>query len=257
MASLADSRLSLPLLGESALRISTAATLDDWYERHVLRLIAPPALLIPRHRRRFAAIERAGALFIHIPKNAGMSIAHALYGEQLYHPSIRYYRDRAPESVLRLPSFAIWRDPVERFVSAYRFARAGGNPDNRVSMAFRHSYMNFTSLDDALDHVAAAKSVFDLDHIFRPQFWYVADRAGRIAVDRLFAFDDMAAIPAFVGRPDLDAIPEINASVGARATPTAEQVARMRRLYAIDFAIHEGLTSGACPRDLAANVQGR
>jgi hypothetical protein len=243
-------------LGERLLRASGTQMLDDFFERPAARLLAPPAWTIPRHRRRLAAIERAGALFIHIPKNAGMSISRALYGEQIYHPSIRYYLRFAPKRVRRLPSFAIWRDPVERFVSAFRFARAGGNPANRVSMAFRTSYMAFETLDDALDHVEAAHSVYDLDHIFRPQFWYVADWAGRIAVDHLFRFDQMDSIGAVMGLPQIEHVPEINASVGAREAPTAAQIARMRRLYAIDFSIDEGLASGACPSDVAARRWG-
>lgn len=217
----------------------------DLHERQGWPGIYPP--LDPLLRRRLRRIRNAGVLFVHIPKNAGMSVTTVLYGEQVFHPTIRFYKRVAPDVANDFPSFAVWRDPVARFVSAYRFARSGGAPEARLARAFRPRYMAFQSLDDALDHVEAAPSVYQIDHIFRPQFWYVADWSGRIAVDQLCLIEDLDKTVAAAGLPGLAEMARINLSPPLSEEITPEQRRRLRALYAIDFAIYEALRTEALP----------
>ena len=233
---------TLDLIHSAMRRVTGLKLVSDLHERPTFPGIYPP--LAPKLRRRLTRIRGAGVLFIHIPKNAGMSVSSILYGEQLFHPTIRYYQRVAQDIAQDLPSFAIWRNPVERFVSAYYYARAGGAPEAPVSRAFRKSYGAFASLDDALDHVANAKSLYDVDHIFRPQFWYVADFAGRIAVDNICMIDDLDRAVASDALPGLRKIARLNRSKPMKMMPTAQQLARLQRLYPIDFAIFESLQRG-------------
>jgi hypothetical protein len=212
---------------------------SDLHERPTFPGIYPP--LDPKLNRRLRRIREAGVLFIHIPKNAGMSVSKILYGEQVFHPTIRYYQRVAVDIAHDLPSFAIWRNPVERFVSAYRYARAGGAAEAPVSRAFRTRYMAFKSLDDAIDHVESSPSLFDVDHIFRPQFWYVADMAGRIAVDNLCMIDDLDRAVTTDALPGLREIARLNRSKSLVTRVNAEQLCRLHQLYPIDFAIFDAL----------------
>ncbi len=193
-----------------------------------------PIPLGPERRRRLAAVRDTGVIFIHVPKTAGMSISAALYGRQIRHASIRYYHRFAPEMAGRIPSFAILRDPVDRFLSAYHYARASGTADNAVSRVFRSDYLAFRSPDDALDHVAAAQSPYAVDHIFRPQSWYVTDQSGQVAVDRLVPFDRLADIrlPVLTGR-----LPHINRSRREPVRLRPDQLERIRSLYDRDVAL--------------------
>ena len=190
-----------------------------------------------KRRARLAAIRDAGVLFIHVPKNGGMSISHALYGMQIRHPSIRYYQCVAPDIVASMPSFAVIRDPIDRFLSAFAYAQAGGSRDNAVSLPFRADYAAFRSIDDAIDHVARARSPYHVDHIFRLQSWYVTDRDGGLAVDRLIAMDDLAE--GLSGLPGIGGfgLPRINRSRGVKPALSAAQIARIRELYRADFAL--------------------
>lgn len=85
-----------------------------------------------KRRERITTIQRRGVLFIHVPKNAGTSVCHQLYGTQIKHETVRYYASVAPR-VLDLPSFAILRDPVCRFLSAFAYASNGGTRDRKVA----------------------------------------------------------------------------------------------------------------------------
>lgn len=192
--------------------------------------LRPP--LDAKRRNRLAAIWEAGLLFVHVPKNAGMAISAALYGRQIKHATARYYARVAPDLLQGMDSVAVIRDPVERFLSAYDYARAGGSADNRVSAPFRDLYMRFRSVDDALDHVESARSPYHMDHIFRPQAWYVTDAQGLVAVRRLVPFPCVGELAGTLGRGT--PIPTVNCRSGPRTAITRLQSWRIRHLYRED-----------------------
>jgi len=193
-----------------------------------------------KRRRRLAAVRDAGILFVHVPKNAGMSISHALYGMQIKHASIRYYRRAAPELIAAVPSFAVVRDPVDRFLSAFAYARRGGSRDNRIAAPFRPLYAAFRSVDDALDHVEAARSPYAVDHVFRAQSWYLTDEGGSLAVDRLLRIDQLHADVLGPVLPPGGALPRINRGDG-KPVLSGAQVARINLLYAADHDLFAGV----------------
>lgn len=165
-----------------------------------------------------------------------MAVSHALYGEQVRHASIRYYGAVAPALAKSLPTLAVFRDPIERFRSAYVYARAAGSRDNRVSEPFRSVYLTFRDVDDALDHLEAADWPYGVDHIFRPQSWYVTNGRGALAVDHLVALPDLAdALSALA--PWAGPLPDLNRTAGEKPTLTPRQEWRLRYLYASDFAL--------------------
>lgn len=193
-------------------------------------------------RKRQAALDcvrDAGVLFIHVPKNAGMSISNALYGRQIKHRSMRYYGRVAPDIARELPSFAILRDPVDRFLSAYAYARAGGSLHNSIAVPFHKRYRAFGCVDDALDHVEAARSVYDVDHVFRPQSWYVTGRRGAVAVKQLFLMDQMHGISDVAPGLGATSLPRLNRAEGNKPAPTAGQIDRINRLYRHDVRLIE------------------
>jgi Sulfotransferase family len=200
-----------------------------------------------RRRERMELIARRGILFVHVPKNAGTSIATALYGRTLSHETMRFYLDAVPHLAMTLPSIAILRDPVERFVSAYRYARAGGGRHRSVARPFRDRYMAFGSVDDALDHLEQARSLYDIDHIFRPQSWYVTNKAGRPAVRHLIDLRDIAHLPDRVPELRNLRLPHLNASRPFPLTLTDRQQARILAFYHADFALFDHISRPPAP----------
>ncbi|MEE4451212.1 sulfotransferase [Novosphingobium resinovorum] len=192
-----------------------------------------------RRRERISVIRESGVLFIHVPKNAGTSVCEALYGSQIKHETVHYYASVAPD-VLALPSFAIVRDPVCRFRSAFRYARSGGTADRAVARPFNRRYRAFASVDDAIDHLATARSSFDIDHIFRPQSWYLTDSRGDCRIDQLVPYEEIDSLDAIVGLDRLAALPRLNrSSAPAPIVLTPSQEAFLTDFYAADFALWE------------------
>jgi hypothetical protein len=233
---------TLDLLHAAMRRLTGLKLISDLHERPTFAGFYPP--LDPKLRRRLRRIRDVGVLFIHIPKNAGMSVSNILYGDAVFHPTVRYYQRVAPDIVEEFPSFAVWRDPAERFVSACRYAQSGGARAVSMSRAFRNKYMGFTSIDDAIDHVESVATLFDVDHIFRPQFWYVADSAGRIGINSLCMIEDLDRAVALGLLPGLRTVGRINESKIFNLDLTRRQRQRLEQLYPIDFAIHGALMDG-------------
>jgi hypothetical protein len=212
---------------------------SDAFEKICEMRLRPP--LIGARRLSVAQVYAAGALFIHIPKNAGMSISQELYGLQIKHASIRYYARVVPDLVKKLPSFAILRDPVERFLSAYHYGLAGGSRDNAVSLPYRSTYMGFGSIDDALDHLEGTTTPFGLDHIFRPQCWYICDADGRIAVNNLAFLEQIARLDNILPGIRFDQLPWLNGQAGKKDEMSGSQTNRLRRIYPQDFLLVDWL----------------
>ena len=63
-------------------------------------------------------------IFIHIPKNAGTSIIKAMGVENLYmDKSIKEYKKHYGDYWNEYKKFTVVREPIDRFISAYKFAQ--------------------------------------------------------------------------------------------------------------------------------------
>lgn len=198
-----------------------------------------------KRRARLDVIRNAGVLFVHVPKNAGMSVSQAIYGEQTKHRSMTWYRRVAPD-VAAMPSFAVLRCPIDRFLSAYAYARAGGSRDNSIAAPFQPTYSAFRSIDDALDHVEQATDPYHVDHVFRPQSWYITDRKGNLAVNDLLMMEDIHDISRIVPWVEEQDLPHLNRSIG-KPRLSGRQIDRLERLYSEDMMLVEQARAETAP----------
>lgn len=165
-----------------------------------------------------------------------MAVSQALYGAPVQHATIRYYQTVAPELVAAVPTFAVVRDPISRFLSAFAYAQSGGSGAFQVSEPFRSTYAAFQTVDAVLDHLEAAAWPYGVDHIFRPQSWYVTDARGALAVDHLIPLTELdPALKALA--PQAPAIARVNLSSSPKAALSPRQAWRVRYLYASDLAL--------------------
>lgn len=238
--SVADGTHVLPLPQRALCRAFRVQQFNDVHARAVDLWLKLP--LGRKRLNRLDRIRKAGALFIHVPKNGGTSVCEMLYGTVMMHETMRYYRHVAPDLCRDVPSFAIWRDPVERFVSAWAFARRGGTARVQIHPSFNALYRSFNTLDDALDHVEGSRSPYQIDHIFRQQSWYVCDREGRLVVDRLLSMSSITHLPALVPALSGLTIPHLNGN-RHETQVTTNQIRRIRKIYRADMELHRAVTS--------------
>lgn len=159
-------------------------------------------------RRRAPHWRRAGIVFIHVPKSAGTSISLMLYGSFLGHLTVGDIMKYGSEAVRSLPRFAIVRNPWDRLVSAWRFARGGGAKGNGggagISQAWRYEAESFATFERFVEEWLVEQDLASIDPVFRPQTPFVL-HGGEPAVDFLGRFESLASTQEFIesvtGRP--------------------------------------------------------
>lgn len=186
----------------------------------------------------------AGILFIHVPKAAGVSINIALYGRFMGHLLATEIQRWGATRLKSLPSFAITRNPWDRVVSAYRFARAGrgigGEQQAWVWKPEQFQAPEFESFDRFVKEWLAHKQVDRLDPIFRSQSLYICNERGKPLVDHVGRLENLQPTLAFIEksigrRPD---IPQANRSgeeVDYRSFYTPELVDIVGEIYRRDI----------------------
>lgn len=215
---------------------------EDVYDRFCARF---PAAMRAFRWRIPAAMRARNLIFVHVPRVAGTSIVRALYGQgTIRHHSMRYYRALDPDFAQSAASFALLRDPLDRFASAYAFVRGGGTATCRLSDAFVRQTANVTSVDDYLSFLEG-RGPLDLDFVMRPQSWFVCDGAtGAPLVKNLFLYgEDDAALAAYLAPRKIGPLSWLNRTERADLPLNARQRGRIARLYAQDFALIESVRS--------------
>jgi len=199
-------------------------------------------ILLARAYRRY---EHAGIVFIHVPKCAGTSVSHALYGQSLGHRTAQELRSFSPDRFDRLYSFAVIRDPLERAHSAYIYLRRGGTKTGWAAPRPEYQEDSFSTFERFATEWLLGRDASDLDYVLQPQSRYVTDEHGKVIVDRLASLDSLPKVwpeiiagRAVAGRE----LPVLNAQENKPpATVSSDAIDSLRQFYAEDVALWESI----------------
>lgn len=162
-----------------------------------------------RARRRAETFRAAGVAFVHVPRTAGTSVASALYGRFIGHFGLADLMSVAPHDVLELPRFTIVRNPWDRAVSAWSFARSGGGASAhgavQVHRPEQYAVPEFATFERFVEEWLAPRDPARLDGIFRPQHAYVLDQQGLLNFGHCGRLENLARtedwLSETLGRP--------------------------------------------------------
>jgi len=156
-------------------------------------------ILVKRRSRQWL---RGGIVFVHIPKAAGTSINEALFGRFMGHARASDVEKWGSPELKALPSFAVTRNPWDRLVSAYRFAKRGrGVGGARQAWVWRpeqYRIPEFETFERFVGEWLVKRDVWRLDPMFRPQSEFVCDESGNLLVDHLGKLEDLQPTLDFV-----------------------------------------------------------
>jgi len=207
---------------------------EDIYDQFCVRF---PRLMRLFHGRIPQAMRARNLIFVHVPRAAGTSIVRALYGQGcIHHYSMRYFAALDPAFAREADSFALLRDPFDRFASAYTFVRAGGADDSRLSDVFLRQTDKLKTVDDYLSFLEE-RGPLDLDFVMRPQSWFVTDGDTAVVKDLFLLGEDAAALDAYLAPHRIGRLPWLNRAPRTELSLTTNQRRRIERLYAGDFAL--------------------
>jgi hypothetical protein len=240
------SRLN-PLLEATARHIFSTDVHTDVYERISCRPTFYSPLKPLMRRKVISEIQKGDPIFIHIPKNGGTSIKRCLYREDPGHLTSRFYAFAAPELLDSSDSFAIIRDPFDRFMSAFDFLIRGGGNDARIQAPVMRRLSHIRTLDDYLDYLEGIQGDWFLsDNTARPQWWYISDKMRRIRIKNLYllgAHD--RGISFFLNRHGVSAATYLNKTDRFTFEVNDLQRRRIYQLYHVDLSIYNILLGTA------------
>lgn len=181
-------------------------------------------------RRELLPFTSSGAIFIHIPKTAGISVATALFDADSpggHKSAINFRRIYGKREFERMFKFAFVREPVDRLSSAWAYLRAGGRgaiPD----IAAQEAIADCTSIDEFILDYLPRTHIQQIPH-FRPQSDFICDRADHLLVDFVGRYenlpDDFATVADRLGRSPV--LPARNRSPdGTARAPLSEEAVR-------------------------------
>jgi hypothetical protein len=219
----------------------TLGVVRRFYDRWMPELWAERVALVRGRSQVFQPCFRdTGSIFIHVPKAAGTSISTALYGGNIGHRFASDYQRISAREFRRYFRFAFVRNPWDRVVSAYVFARQGGT--SRVQPIPNPVYQGaeFRSFGVFVRQWLAHADLLEEDVVFTPQWRFICDDRGEVIVDHVGKVEnlaaDMAVVEKRLGRAiRLDDLNRTNRDTDHRTYYDEEAREIVARVYARDI----------------------
>jgi hypothetical protein len=134
------------------------------------------------------------AIFIHIPKTAGMSLYECFGMEQpaIHHIPIAGFAAFAKSFCDRAFKFTVVRNPWDRLVSAFHYMQhvTKGGDDRTWAERYLSRFDTFDAFLAALED-PVFRALVKTWRYFLPQWYFICDRSGRPLVDEIVRFEDL------------------------------------------------------------------
>ena len=131
----------------------------------------------------------SGVIFIHIPKAAGSSILNTGVKWTLGHKPISFYQRHLPKGTTMPPTFAVVRNPYDRYLSAFYFLKNGGITTLDKEWAKQNIPDDSDHNDFAINHLHK-KNVIRWMH-FIPQTAFICSEDNEILVDECIKLENI------------------------------------------------------------------
>lgn len=131
-------------------------------------------------------------IFVHIPKNAGTSVYSALGMQKSFHFTLNEYQQILRRNYSKYFTFCFVRNPFERFVSLYNYARmeesyyhSSINPEKaKFGKHQDYDLLKNASIDEAVDYLMEGKlKSWDGGKQWLPQYKWIVNDENEITVD--------------------------------------------------------------------------
>ncbi len=190
-------------------------------------------------------------VLIHVPKTGGTSFGKLLgIPSQTHQTYSEYCQSVFHKTIKGVQTIAFARDPIERFVSLYNYARMPishyhNNIEPSKSIYGKHldyEVLTDSSLDEAVELLIAGKLNHDKSWLhWRPQVYWLLDRTGkRIGVNHIIKLEEAnMALKELLGI-DPETIPQLNPSKRVETDSLSSQAKEILVNYYADDYKHLG-----------------
>lgn len=155
-----------------------------------------------RRKYRKAAVklfQEQKVIFIHIPKAGGTSVAGQLFGKRAGHSTAIQFMDVLGKEVFQsLFSFSVVRNPYDRIVSAYHYARQGGGTEGGIRHLPVYDSESFSSFGCFVKDWLIKQDILLSELIFRPQYQFICNDHNEIMLDWVGKIEKPTEIEAII-----------------------------------------------------------
>lgn len=185
-------------------------------------------------------------IFIHIAKNAGTAIEKFCNMRDTGHKDWKYYYSKYSTEWAKYTSFAIIRDPIDRFISCYRYARmkkSYWHDNSQPDKALCGIHPDYKICNDLEINTLCSKlnsNNIKLAHPgWRPQYKSICNWRGKVKIDMLINFEN---INKELGLLKINNLTKINISKGSKDIRiSAKNKSILRSYYKKDYKILESI----------------
>lgn len=159
--------------------------------RRQIKAYNPDQYLNPQFQSSIAAFHYYRCIFVHIPKNAGISVSYALFGNTGgSHRKIRDYQKIFSRRKFKtFYKFTFVRNPWDRLVSTYFFLKQGGLTEKDKQWAEEH-IMQYENFETFVLEWLTEENILNSLH-FQPQHIFLEDKDGEFAIDFIGRFENL------------------------------------------------------------------
>ncbi len=172
---------------------------------------------------------RKNFIFIHIPKNAGTSISHALGLRKSEHFTASYAQNILKNDFYKMFKFCFVRNPWDRFLSLYKYARmaesyyhSSANPEKAIyGKHLDYDLLKNATLRECAYFLIEKRLKHDQSwNHWLPQCFWLTNQSGKIIVDYIGKVEDLPA-----------SFDWIKSKLGIRADLERKNVSRVDNSY--------------------------
>ncbi|MDP2685565.1 MAG: sulfotransferase family 2 domain-containing protein [bacterium] len=156
-----------------------------------LKQYNPSKDLSPKFESSLAPLDYYKCIFVHIPKNAGLSVCYALFGNTggSHRKIVDYKKIFSPKTFKTYYKFTFVRNPWDRLVSTFFFLKNGGLTEKDKIWAEKH-IMSYDTFDAFVREWLTEENITNSLH-FQHQHVFLEDEKGTIAVDFIGRFENI------------------------------------------------------------------
>ena len=153
-------------------------------------------------------------IFIHIPKNAGTSIIKAMGIENMYmDKTIKEYKEHYGDYWNEYNKFTVVREPIDRFISAYKFARMdesgwfSATGEEGLEKHHHYELCNEMNINEYISYLYKNPEKFN--RWISPQTFIISNENGEREIDYYVRYENLLEDLQKIG---IDKIEKLNSS---------------------------------------------
>jgi hypothetical protein len=179
-------------------------------------------------------------IFIHIPKNAGTSIIKAMGIKNIFmDKTIEEYKIEYSNYWDKYTKFAVIRDPIDRFISAYKFARMkesgwfSATGQEELSKHADYEICNSVDINGYVDYLYEDKNNYNRWTI--PQTFILQNNQGKFEIDYFAKYENLNKDLEKIGITRIEKLNSSTIEKDNLLKLTNKSKKRLCEIYEIDY----------------------